>query len=185
MVKRVKRPLGRKTTLREQIVRDARALFAQKFINIVPEHAACLYWTLATILSAQVLGKRLVPQAGTASWMFVPPSLDDGVSPNQFTYKWEPDSHETRRRIIEDLLPEMHVWCADPQERMVIDLAIKYQPQQCLRMIGAEWLTADPPDYLWAREGRVRRGYYYQPDPIATALACQNMARVIRHYDLG
>jgi len=161
------------------LVREAREFFARKFPDI-PEHAGCLFLAVSMIEVARRHGRRLVLQAGTASWRRVRPDQDDGVSATHFSYEWEPWSEQTHQRIADGLLPEMHVWVADPETQEMIDISSKYFPRQCMEMLGVDWPGDLPPDYLWMKAGTVQESCRYIPYEEATIVAMQFFAHYMR-----
>src|SRR5690349_17912512 len=83
----------------------------------------CLFWadTLATILRNAGVQKAQI-QAGTAYWPIIRPEEDDGVSHNQWGYKFEL-SQDTLKALKEGRLPEMHAWVAIPgSQPEIIDI---------------------------------------------------------------
>lgn len=153
---------------RDLIVAEARALFRKEFPEI-KEQAGCLYLSMCVIRVAHKYGIRLALQAGTCSWRRVPEELDDGVMGTHFSYVWEPDSMATRIAILENRLPELHVWAGDPATQELIDLTSGSFPAQCKELAGEEWLTPTPPDYIWMHSSKVPA--YYRPFMDATILA--------------
>jgi len=130
---------------------------------------------------------RLMPQAGTAAWRVLPEELDDGepTTHTHYSYVWEQDSRLTRAMIKRDRLPEMHVWCADPARREIIDLSVRYQPESCRMRSGLQWLTPPPPDYLWTDEASMPAGFHYEPSESATQLAMQYITNVMNSLPPG
>jgi hypothetical protein len=142
-------------------------------------------------------GVRLVLQAGTAQFRRLPPHLDDGKpeTSTHFSYMWapavlrhgiphytlpsgslcpaRPDGLITRpgpdgARLC---LPEMHVWAADPERQEVVDLSTFALATQCAKVLGAPWLDAPPPDYMWCPYSALPDDWHYAPDRAATLLA--------------
>jgi hypothetical protein len=136
--------------------------------------AYCLWWAYHTVKVLKRAGIDAQLQAGTAYWSIVTPAQDDGVSPNQFGYKFESNS-TTMLRLVQGVLPEMHVWAAVAKDSTIIDVTTKYWPERCKLLIGQEWLAPKPPDYLWAK-GALPDGAIYQPDVQAIQLAYQILA---------
>lgn len=169
----------RKPPLRGQIVQEARALFRAKFSDM-DEKSGCLFLSLCVILVAQKYGLRLVPQAGSASWERVTPEQDDGICNTHFSYVWEPHSPNTQMALLMGLLPEMHVWAADPVAQEIIDLTTGDIPEQCEKLTGMDWPGNRPPDYIWHRGGDFPDGCFYEVDRVATEIAVQYMRNLVR-----
>ena len=133
----------------------------------------CPYLAWAVIVAAHRAGRRLVLQAGSASWKMVPDHLDDGVSPNYFSYVWERDSPLTRTLLRRgNMLPEMHVWAADPKTHEVIDLSSRSIPRLANNAMGeGAWKMPQLPDYFWFKSGNPPAGIHYEPDRDATLVA--------------
>jgi GNAT superfamily N-acetyltransferase len=160
----------------DAIVALARKIRAEKYTSC-PAQGACFWHALAVIEAAKRHGRRLVLQAGSASWRRVPERLDDGVSATHFSYVWEPDSPLTRAIIARffagdtRMLPEMHVWAGDPATQELVDITTRYWPEQCKSLTGEDWLGPLPPDYLWTTARDLPDDAVYEPDMRATMLA--------------
>lgn len=163
---------------KERIVREARRLFRARFPDVA-EGAACLYLTLCVIEVAYHQGIKLSPQAGSASWRRVRPDQDDGVCCTHFSYMWEPDNPQTMWRLTMGMLPEMHVWAADPERREIIDLTTRDLPQQCSELAHMDWPGDKPPDHLWCGFEGLPEGTHYTADRLATSIAGNLMVDII------
>ena len=152
-------------------MRDAEIIVHSTFAGRV--QAMCLYWTGAVLIAAARRGHTFRLQAGTMSWRRLPEAPDDGVVGTHFTYFWEGLDHpKVRAQIAADVLPEMHVWVADPKRMEIIDLTTRYLPQQCEERGGLKWLMPPPPNYVWTgRSGLAKYGCLYQADRDACVLA--------------
>jgi hypothetical protein len=101
-------------------------------------------------------------KAGSASWRFLPPHLDDGIQATHFTNQWSPTEPQSRERIRAGQLPEIHCWLAIPSTREIVDFSTGYI-HHAARASGLEW-KADPlPPYIWCREGDPHPGTVYMP----------------------
>jgi hypothetical protein len=151
---------------------DSQPVFPEKG----PIGAYCLWWAYHTVKVLNRAGIRAQIQAGTAYWPILTPAKDDGVSPNQFGYKFE--YHEAIFKVAQGKLPEMHVWAAvaeqsDSHNGFIIDVTTKYWPERCLKVIGREWLAPKPPDYLWVNSHQMPKFVNYYPELKAIELAYQ------------
>ena len=160
-----------------QIFADRLGVQAEEIRDITP-YGLCPYWAWAIITAAKEQGRRLVLQAGSAGWRFMPPHLDDGIGATHFSYEWQGSNPTNRIAMAAGLMPEMHVWAADPAAQELIDLATFDWPDQAERLLGAKWLDKRPPDYLWASPGQLPEQAYYRPDRDATMLAGRMLMQV-------
>ena len=53
-------------------------------------------WQGYRVIKAWPGAPRTIIQAGSAQWPRVPPEMDDGESPTNFSYEWDPDSPVAR-----------------------------------------------------------------------------------------
>ncbi len=167
----VRRPLkGPAAKKKDKLVSRARAIFKSRMGDCSDmQYGMCPIMAWSVIEAGREQGRRLVLQAGSASWRMVPPELDDGVMSTHFSYMWEPHSMATRMAMARGTLPELHVWVADPKTQEIIDITTGDLPRLAKNMIGAEWLDKPPPDYIWSRSPDA----IYQPDRDATILVAQ------------
>ena len=158
--------------MKDVLVRAARAhvLRVVRAQEDFPERGACLLYALAALGVGKVLGVRLVLQAGTATWPFVAPELDDGVSANSFGYEWDPEHLRSSHALALGLMPEMHVWAGDPVAQEVVDLSTEHWPAQRAMLMGGDsgWTGPRPPVWLW---GKPPARVVYLPNAEATAHA--------------
>lgn len=157
------------------LVREARALCQAQHPE-APPHASCLYLAGAVIQVAAAHDIHLVLQAGSASWSLYPqPELIPEPTPTHFGYEWEGLNHPAVQvQLVQNRMPEMHVWAGDPVRQEIVDLTTWAWPQQAQRLAGLEWKTAAPPDFLWGKPPAVA---YYQPMEDATLLAMRMLQR--------
>ena len=169
---------------RFQIVETARSLSRREFPHV---HASgrCLYDTACLLFVAAREGIFLTPQAGSAFWRIVSEEQDDGVSITHFGYEWEPDSALTHFALAQGLLPEMHVWAGDPVRQEIVDVTTWEFPDQARELIGAEWKTPLPPDFLWCKTSEIPQDAEYKPSKSATEIAWKLMQRVMRERGLS
>ena len=163
--------------LKKQIVTEARELFRKTFPDVA-ERAGCMYLTFCVLIVAQRHGIRLVLQAGTTSWERVTPEQDDGICNTYFSYVWETHSFGTQVAMMQNRLPEMHVWAGDPKTQEVVDLTTGDIPVQCETLTGMDWPGTKPPDYIWHKGADTPR-CYYEVDPQATMLAVEMLERAL------
>ena len=178
MKKRRTPKLPRKRDLREVIVAETRVRM-DRYGLAKRSTGGCLYWAATVVAVAHQHRLRLIPQAGMACWARVPPELDDGVMNTHFSYEWQGLGDDlTRSRIAQGLLPEVHVWAADPKRLEIVDLTTGFQAEQCLRMTGEPWLTPPLPAYVWTGKDGLPEGTIYRPDRDATEMAVQLMVKL-------
>lgn len=163
--------------LKRQIIEETREEFSRCFPT-VDKHAACLYLAGILIEVAQRYGIRLVLQAGSASWKCVEDWQDDGVSPNFFSYVFEPDSSATRMLLAQGYLPELHAWAGDPERQEVVDITTGSWPQQALNLAGMKWPGERPPDWFWGGRSDLGDRALYRPDPTATLIAADYLRNI-------
>jgi hypothetical protein len=184
--RRIKQRVNRGPHQRDQIVRDARKVYAAVFDSlaggiIVVEHAGCLYHTAALIYAAHQHGVDLMLQAGTAAWPRMPIEDDDGEVHTHFAYEWQGlTDPATQKTIAAGIMPEMHVWAAHIEEGALIDITTRYLPKQCRMQGGMEWLAEAPPDYLWAPGKEIPDAWLYTPHEDAVRFVMDEMKEAIK-----
>jgi hypothetical protein len=111
-------------------------------------------------------GLRAILQAGSAQFQF---REDDGKSATHFSYMF--DKGEAQKRLSAGIWPEMHVWSGLPETGEIVDLSVKYQPQQAIELAGLVWTPGFVmPDYFWDNATQDNR-FRYHVDMAATLLA--------------
>lgn len=143
----------------------------QPILDKGPIGGYCLWWAHHTCKVLCRAGLRAQIQAGTAYWPIITEAQDDGVSPNQFGYCFEWNL-QASLKILNGLLPEMHVWVAIGADT-IVDVTTKYWPERCLQMIGKQWQCHKPPDYLWVTAESMPERVTYHPNMRAIELAYQ------------
>jgi hypothetical protein len=161
---------------RAAMIADARAWKRRSFPGSSNPTGECLVMALAIIGAGQRAGRRFVLQAGSAYWRRMREEDDDGVSPFQFGYEWEPDSRTTRARLAMMALPEIHVWAGDPVHQDLIDLTAGDFPAQCKKLLNEDWKAEKPPEVLW---GRPPDNAIYRADLGATQVAAMFANRLL------
>ncbi len=153
---------------RGDVVAEIRREFFAHFDGPDPT-MACLYWSFYACRVLERRGERAVIQAGSLEYPMG--GLDDGVSATHFSYLWEPDSAETRRRIAADAMPELHVWVGLPESGEILDVTTCFLQAQA-RRLGLLWRGPAPPPFLWERADQLPgRGVIYIPERRAIAWA--------------
>ncbi len=148
----------------DEVIQEARDRAA--LLNLRHPNRGCLYlaWSLAVVLQDQGCDAQI--QAGTAQFLAVPAELDDGVSPNAYSYVYEPEvwtPEATARSFETGQLPEMHCWVAIVSTGEIIDASLRDQPGLA-EIAGIKW-TAPRPDYFWGTISDCKAaGYVYCPD---------------------
>lgn len=46
-------------------------------------------------------------------------------------------------------MPEIHCWVGLVESQEIIDITVKFFPMAWKTAMGYDWLTKQPPDYLW------------------------------------
>lgn len=153
----------------------------------------CLYAAFASLMAAAHLEIPAMFMAGSMSWRFVPPDLDDGVSPTHFSYMWNDnptaESQANHRAIQKALempeaqlaafieqnngfrqnLPECHCWVGLPLDNKVFDLTTGAFQEQSARAGLKGWRTPSPPKYYFG-PGMANGDIIYAPNPDATTM---------------
>ena len=159
---------------RDQLVKEARELVISRGCFI--ESGGCVFQAAAIIEVAARSGIKLVLQAGTAMWPFCDPETAPEPEPTHFSYVWEGLNHPAvRARIAQGLLPEIHVWAADPATQAIVDTTIREWPTQAKLRAGFAWKLPPPPDFLW---GRPPADVVYKPDRDATIFAHRRLIEI-------
>lgn len=132
---------------------------------------------VAHAITAELLGRGRACRvaAGSATFPTVKDADDDGVTANQFSFVFEPESAgafmTTHRRM-----PELHAWCVlgAPRDRdpELVDGSTGRLPEHLYNRLGATWEPHwhQPPEYLWCRASRVPPRYGYCEHPLATRI---------------
>jgi hypothetical protein len=155
---------------KKELVAEIEALADDWFRRCMPEidrSASCFYWAVLTHTKLKEKGFRSLVCGGTATWPRIDLKMDDGKIDTHFTYLFEPDSRQTKKRLKRDRLPEMHMWVQLPDEQEIVDLTTRYLKVQCERRGRLKWLAADPPAYLWCRLEELPQGVHYDPSAAA------------------
>lgn len=135
-----------------------------------PIESLCLPHAFLTIEALRARGHRAILQAGSASWRYLHPNLDDGVTATHFSYMWAPEDPRSIEAIREYRMPEVHVWVATTDPLELVDLTTGHQVAQARRLAGIAWTAEPPGPYLW---GLPPRGMMYRPYERATMLALE------------
>lgn len=155
---------------KDKIIQATREIYAKKYYDCKPAQG-CVYWAAAFQEAARMFGRDdVLIQAGSANFQF---QADDGVSPTHFSYEFDPV--EATCRISRGLLPEIHCWNALRDTQEIVDVTLRYQPEQARLMLGYEWQKEFAlPDYFWGRPDS--RRIMYRADATATLYALGLMA---------
>ena len=73
-------------------------------------------------------------------------------------------------------MPEMHVWCFDPEKKEIVDFSCADQIKLC-----DEWVAKPPPGVIWGKASRYPRAIY-QPDDSALDLASLGALTVLHDH---
>lgn len=144
-------------------------------------HQGCFYVAKTTCDVLHEQGVKASLQAGSAEWPRIRPEQDDGECDTHFGYVFS-DCEQTRQRFQACLMPEMHVWVALIQEKVIIDLSTQFWPMQCLEKIGVDWPGDQPPPYLWTESGRLPPRVHYEAVPLACFMT---IALLRKQFDLS
>jgi len=187
MTKKIKTPARRGGLPfdKERIVALAEQLYRRHLVGDEHVPGSCLYWTMAVIDAAGRNGLRLIPQAGTAAFQRLPAHLDDGAETTltHFSYEWHGGDGLVALPDGRTVLPEIHVWAADPAKGEIVDLSTRHLAEMCRLSTGMPWLEAAPPRFLWARQ--LPAGWHYAPNREATELAVRFALSVIAEGKAG
>lgn len=128
----------------------------------------CVHYAFGMHAMGKRLGLNIIPQAGTAQWRF---RDDDGVSDFNFAYEWHADSEQTKERLANNLLPEMHCWNAiiDPAVNgggWIIDVTARFQERQAKKLCDFTWLDKYrlPEIIICPAAECADHGWLYAPD---------------------
>ena len=170
-VKAKTRKVQSQNNQKDELIKRAREIFDENFRDLCKDEAGvglCPYWAWSVIQAGKEFGRNFVLQAGSAQWQHIPDHLDDGVSPNAFGYVWSPNDMRSRLAMARGNLPEMHVWVGDPSTHELIDITAGQFPDQAKRIMGYEWKSERPPDYLWVTGQEMPEGAHYEANRDAT-----------------
>jgi hypothetical protein len=137
----------------------------------MPSSARCFYYGIRTVEALRKAGLHVLLQAGSCSWPRIRPEQDDGVAMTHFSYLWTPEEPASQRAMRLGIMPEMHVWAADPEANEIIDFTSGFFPEQAKALVGFDWPGDLPPKYLWANTKDIPRGVQYRADIDAIKLA--------------
>lgn len=171
---------------------------AQRSFPGVNLHAGCLMLAWAAIAASRRAGlSNWKLYAGSATWPCQDPAHDDGINPSHFGYCWDLSDPVSALRLVQGLMPEMHVWAGfglSPVQHdkdgayigpeTIVDLTTRSWPVQCRRILGRPWQAPMPPDYLWARYDQLPEGVSYRPYREAGALAQQLLGDLATKQDV-
>jgi hypothetical protein len=132
------------------------------------DSGACLYLNQVAMREIALTGERVILQAGTMLWRIVPNSADDGRLATHFGYQFGLDEPFSQAAMAEGGLPEIHIWCALPDYRELVDFSTGYLPQVAKKQHGYTWWTEAPPAYVW---GRPPADAFYEPSREAIRFA--------------
>lgn len=151
-------------SFKDRIVAAARA----KVNNGEGNGGLCLPLAVAVEHELAEHGIRAVLQAGSAQWRCM--DVDDGISPNYFAYMWEL-SAQTKQRLLETKLPEIHCWIGIPSTHEIVDISTNNLVEQARLRSGINWTAPIPPDYIWASAENFPADCHYVPDMAAISVA--------------
>lgn len=159
---------------RRQIVQSAR----RKALLWLPKEAggrldgACLFLAIGFIQAYyEWTGVVSFLQAGSASFKMVPDHLDDGKSPNYFSYQFSLEA--ALPFVARRTLPEMHCWVGIKETRELVDVSTEFLPDQCKKLSGMDWRMPPPPPFVWDTTAALerQRDLIYKPDVEAIKVA--------------
>lgn len=153
-----------------QVIMEVRERVTCHVLPGQPLMALCLQHAILTVQAIRARGTRAILQAGSASWRYQRPDLDDGIAPTHFSYVWDMQHPASQAAMARGEMPEMHVWAAIPDKDApaIVDLTTRFWPQQARRLAGLTWTADQPPEYLWGAPPPSAR---YVPAEAATWLA--------------
>jgi len=143
-----------------EIVAACRQTFREWYGEDLARQGACLYWNQVVMRELALRGHRPVLQAGDLWWRIVSLEQDDGISPTHFSYEFDLAQPFSQDALARGLFPECHTWAALPDERMIVDLSVRYLPDVARERHQLRWEAPLPPDYVF---GGVPLGACYVP----------------------
>jgi len=167
--------------VKRKIIKDAEKIFRKKYANLcsdITSSGMCPFWALSVVEAGAKNGRNLVLMAGSMQWKVIPEHLDDGVMNNAFAYMWSPNDPQSRRAIQMDRLPEVHVFAGDPETQELIDLSTRDFKKIAENSFGMNWLTADPPQYLWGKASELPDDAVYQINRDATLFVINKLSQM-------
>lgn len=160
---------------------DKQAVFEQVVKMTAPcRLGRCLYASLSALFILKKEYPDVIVQAGSMSWPIIPPELDDGVSPTHFSYEWSSSHPDTLMAILQNRMPEMHVWLVIPSTEEIIDMTTYELPTMAEEKAKLKWQSARPPDYLWVNFNAIPSNVIYRANRDAIVLAMNYMERTIK-----
>ena len=137
---------------RRAVIEEARREFHDKFPLMRHATGTCLFWAWCAVAAVnRITNQRAILQAGTCYWPRMPKAKAAKTQDIYlFGYEWKWDDL-AREKVRDGCLPEMHVWAAVPEEKLIIDMASGMFPAQCKKLLGREWESKKPPDCFWRR----------------------------------
>ena len=131
----------------------------------------CFYYSaIGAAILKDHYGLAAKVSAGSLSWPRIARELDDGKVDTHFSYMFEPYSPATKLALVENRMPEMHVWITLPEEHEILDLTTGYLKQQCQRRTTMKWMAPDPPEFLWVKWHEIPEDVHYEPSHIAVQI---------------
>jgi len=144
-------------------------LFAimQKLFPDLPPGRGCVYYSVAAMLLMGREGRELWQlQAGSAHW---PITLDDAKEFSHVSVVWENNKGRIIQALIEEKLPEMHIWLGNYTQQMIFDPCSGYWPKMNPEL-NLLWELPDPPKYLLCTKEATPKGVVYECDKDAIEL---------------
>jgi hypothetical protein len=144
----------------------------------MPPSARCFYYGIRGVEILRKAGLPAVLQAGSCTWPRIRPEQDDGKIMTHFGYLWSPHEPASQRALALGVMPEMHVWAADPEANEIIDFSTGFFPEQAKALVGMDWPGDPPPTYLWSGPTTMPRGAQYEPNIDAIKFALLAAAKL-------
>jgi len=165
------------TADKNEIVTAARTKMRERFPDL-PKRGGCLYSSYFMWMELDRVGIQALPQAGSMCWprIVIGSDDDDGECHTHFSYFWEDRNTRSIVSMLNGNLPELHVWMGIPETGEVVDIETCNFSQTC-RDLGMDWLSPEPPDYLWTHDPPL--DVWYRPDEQAIRAAIFYMTHVI------
>jgi hypothetical protein len=160
--------------VKQEIVAEIRRQFHQwlnKWMPNADPSMMCFYLAVFThghLKEMNIFGKCLI-SAGSFSIPRMNLEDDDGIVGTHFGYVFTPN-RAAIEAVENNRMPEMHCWVQLPDRQEIVDLSTCYAKEQCKKLTGLDWLTNDPPDFIWHNINELPAGVIYKPDPYAVAL---------------
>lgn len=124
----------------------------------------CLPFMVNGIIAImEMTGLTPIPQAGSASFRFIPEEVQPLTGHTHFEYQWDPEHPLSKAAIRDGKLPEIHCWIAIRETQEIVDFSTGFV-HVAAATAGLIWQMPPPPPYIWRRAGDPYPGTCYKPE---------------------